>query len=86
MSIIGWLIFGALVGWIASKIMKTDAQMGGGANIVVGIVGSMLGGWLSTTLGIGGGNVDGFNIPSMIVGIAGACLLIFIVGKIKGSR
>ncbi|MDO5028026.1 MAG: GlsB/YeaQ/YmgE family stress response membrane protein [Bacillota bacterium] len=86
MSIIGWLIFGALVGWIASKIMKKDAQMGAGANIVVGIIGSMLGGWLSTKIGIGGGNVDGFNFASILVGVVGASLLLFLVDLIKGKR
>ena len=46
MGIIGWLIFGAIVGWIASKIMGTDAQQGALLNIIVGIVGALLGGFL----------------------------------------
>lgn len=86
MGIISWLIFGALVGWIASKIMGRDAQMGAGGNIIVGIIGSMIGGWLSNFLGIGGGPVSGFNIPSILVGIVGACVLLFIVGKLSGRR
>lgn len=86
MGILAWLIFGALVGWIASMIMKTDGSMGAAANIIVGIIGSFIGGWVSNMLGIGGGNVDGFNIPSIIVGIVGACILIFLVQLLTGRR
>ncbi|HYN67695.1 MAG TPA: GlsB/YeaQ/YmgE family stress response membrane protein, partial [Ornithinibacter sp.] len=46
MGIIGWIIIGGLAGWIASKIMKTDAQQGIILNIVVGIIGGLLGGWI----------------------------------------
>ncbi len=50
MNFIIWLVVGGLIGWIASKIMRTDAQQGVFLNIVVGIVGSMLGGWLISPL------------------------------------
>ncbi len=77
MDIILWIIFGAIVGWIASIIMKTDAQQGAILNIVVGIVGAVLGGWLMNTVGEGG--VSGFNLYSFLVALVGAVVLIAIV-------
>ena len=60
MEIILWIIFGAFVGWIASMIMGTDAQQGAVMNIVVGIVGAVLGGFIMNSLGQG--SVNGFNL------------------------
>ncbi len=74
MGIILWIIFGALVGWVASMIMNTDSQQGVILNVVVGIVGAMLGGWLMSFLGEGG--VDGFNLYSFLVALVGAVVLI----------
>ncbi len=85
MGIILWIIFGALAGWIASKIMGRDASMGALANIVVGIVGAGLGGWISTAI-FGGDGVTGFNIGSLLIAIAGACLLLLIFGGIRRRR
>jgi len=82
MGIIAWLIFGGLAGWIASKIMGTDAQQGILLNIVVGIVGAFLGGFIgSNLLGLG---VTGFNITSFLVAVVGACILLFLVGMVTG--
>jgi uncharacterized membrane protein YeaQ/YmgE (transglycosylase-associated protein family) len=81
MSWIIALIIGGVVGWLASIIMKTNAQMGLIANVLIGIVGSMLGFWIAATLGIGGGGIVGF-----VIGLLGAVLLIFIlkaVGVLK---
>jgi uncharacterized membrane protein YeaQ/YmgE (transglycosylase-associated protein family) len=78
-------IFGALAGGIASKIMGRDASMGALANIVVGIVGAGLGGWISTAI-FGGEGVTGFNIGSILIAIAGACLLLLIFGGIRRGR
>ena len=64
MDIILWIIFGGLVGWIASLIMKTDAQQGILLNIIVGIVGATLGGWIMNLLGKSG--VGGFNLYSFL--------------------
>ncbi len=82
LGIIGWIIIGGLAGWIASKIMKTDAQQGLLLNIVVGIVGGLIGGFLLKLLGVdvnGGGLIFSF-----ITCLAGACLLIWIVGLVRG--
>lgn len=85
-SIIFWLIFGGLVGWIASKIMGTDAQQGILLNIIVGIVGAFLGGFLANALGLRSG-VNGFFDPwGWLLGIVGACLLLFLVGLFTGGR
>jgi len=69
------LVIGGVVGWLASIIMKTNAQMGIIANVLVGIVGSMLGYWVAGLLGIG---VDG-GLLGFLVAIAGAVLLIVIL-------
>ena len=75
MSWIVTLIIGGIVGWLASIIMKTNAQMGIIANVLVGIVGSMLGYWVAGLLGIGAaGGLLGF-----LVAVAGAVLLILIL-------
>lgn len=74
-NIIAWIIFGALAGWIASIIMKTNAEMGAGMNILVGIIGAFVGGVISRALG--GPDASGFNLTSLIVAILGAVLLLF---------
>lgn len=81
MGILLWIIFGALVGWIASLIMKTDAEQGALLNIVVGIIGAVLGGWIMNFFGQSG--TTGFNLYSFIVAIIGACVLIAIVKAIR---
>ena len=81
MGIILWIIFGGLVGWIASLIMKTDAQQGVLLNIIVGVVGAIIGGWLMSIVGKGG--VGGFNLYSFIVALLGACVLIAIVRALR---
>ena len=78
MSWIVSLILGGIVGWLASILMKTNAQMGWIANVLVGIVGSTLGFWLA---GIAGLEPAG-GILRFAVAIGGAALLIFILGKL----
>jgi len=78
MGVIGALIIGGIVGWLASMVMKTNAQMGMIANILVGIVGSSLGFWAAGLLGVAPSGV----LVRLIVAIAGAALLIFILQKL----
>ncbi|HEY3351062.1 MAG TPA: GlsB/YeaQ/YmgE family stress response membrane protein [Thermoanaerobaculia bacterium] len=75
MNLILMLIVGGVIGWLASIVMKTNAQMGLIANVVVGVVGAGLGGWLAGVLGIGAAG----SVMSWIVGIAGAAILIWIL-------
>ncbi|RPJ44609.1 MAG: GlsB/YeaQ/YmgE family stress response membrane protein [Betaproteobacteria bacterium] len=72
------LIIGGIVGWLASIIMKTDAQMGLIANVLVGIAGSLLGFWIAGLLGL----APAGGIVRFAVALAGAVLLIFILGKL----
>jgi len=75
MSFLVYIIFGGLVGWVASMLMGTDGQQGILLNIVVGIVGAVLGSWIFGLLGIGG-TVNGFNLGSFVVALIGAIILI----------
>lgn len=84
----GWIvaiIVGALIGWIASKMMGTDQQQGALANIAIGIVGSLLGSWLfGDVLGIGSANAAGdFSFMGLVWGVIGAVVLIFILKALK---
>lgn len=86
MNFIIWLIVGGVAGWVASKFMNTDAQMGVGANIVAGIVGAMLGGWLSGTLFNYDPTGNIFSIPGFIVAVVGAMIVIFLYQVLTGRR
>ena len=82
MNIIIWIIFGALAGWVASMIAKTNAQQGIIANIVVGVVGAFIGGYLMQVIGKTG--VDGFNIKSFIVAVVGSVILLVVYKLVSG--
>lgn len=84
MNFLAWIIFGALAGWIASIIMGRNKQMGAIANIVVGIIGAFLGGWIMSFFGAQG--VTGFNFQSFLVALVGAVALLFVVGLFRGRR
>lgn len=83
MGILLWIIFGALAGWIASLIMRTDPQQGPLMNIIVGIIGAFLGGLIMNLIGQSG--VTGFNFYSLLVAIGGAIALIAIVQLFRGG-
>ncbi len=77
MNFIIWLVLGGVVGWLASMLMNTNGQQGIFLNIVVGIVGAMLGGWLiSPLVGVGTINQDNFSLPALLVSLAGAVILL----------
>jgi uncharacterized membrane protein YeaQ/YmgE (transglycosylase-associated protein family) len=87
MNIIIWLIVGGIVGWLASLIMRTDAQQGILLNVIVGIVGAFLGGWLGNMLGIGGANINqGFSVTGFIISLIGAVVLLAIVNLFRRGR
>ena len=87
MNIIIWLITGGVIGWLASMLMKTDAQQGMVMNVVVGIVGAMLAGWLiSPMVGVGTINQDNFSLPSMVVSLIGAVILLAVVNLLRRGR
>jgi uncharacterized membrane protein YeaQ/YmgE (transglycosylase-associated protein family) len=77
MSILAWIILGGVAGWIASMIAGNNAEQGVLGNILVGIIGAFIGGFIFNLLG--GEGVTGFNLWSLIVAVAGATLLLFIV-------
>ena len=77
----GWivtLVVGGIIGWLASKLMKTDKQMGVIANVIVGVIGSSLGFWLAAMLGFAAYGV----ITQWAVSVAGAAVLIFVLQKL----
>ncbi len=81
MGIIAWIIFGALAGWIASLIMRTDGEQGAFLNIVIGVVGALIGGFIMNVIGKTG--VTGFNLYSLLVAIVGAVILIGLVKMLR---
>lgn len=84
MNFIIWLIVGGVIGWLASIVMKTDGQQGIVLNVVVGIVGAMLGGWLiSPLIGVGTINQDNFSMPALLVSFVGAAILLAIVNLVR---
>ena len=84
MNFIIWLVIGGLIGWVASMIMKTDGQQGIFLNVIVGIVGAMLGGWfISPLVGAGTINDGSLSIPSLAVSLVGAVILLAIVSLFR---
>jgi uncharacterized membrane protein YeaQ/YmgE (transglycosylase-associated protein family) len=86
MGILVWLIVGGVVGWLASIIMRTDGQQGILLNVVVGIVGALLAGFVvSPMLGIGTIN-DGISLATFLVSLVGAIILLAIVNLFRCGR
>ncbi len=87
-NLVVWLIVGGIIGWLASLIMKTDAQQGLILNIVVGIVGALIGGWLLSPL-IGGGptiNEGSLSLQSLIISLLGAIILLAVAKLFMRGR
>ena len=77
MNILIWLIIGGILGWLASKVMHTDGQQGMILNVVVGIAGALVGGWLlGPLLGTGTINQNDFSLGALLVSFIGALLLL----------
>jgi uncharacterized membrane protein YeaQ/YmgE (transglycosylase-associated protein family) len=87
MNFIIWIVIGGVLGWLASLVMKTDAQQGMFLNVVVGIVGALLGGWLLSPLfGTGTINTDDFSLLSLGGSFLGAIILLAIVNLVFRGR
>ena len=84
MNFIIWIVIGGLIGWAASIVMKTDAQHGVVLNVVVGIVGALVGGWLLSPLfGAGTINQNDFSLASLVVSLLGAIILLAVVNLLR---
>ena len=87
MNFILWLIVGGIIGWIASMIMRTDAQQGIFLNVIVGIIGALLAGWLITPL-VGGSTINqgNFSLTGLVISLIGAIVLLAIVNLFRRGR
>jgi uncharacterized membrane protein YeaQ/YmgE (transglycosylase-associated protein family) len=84
MGWLAWLIVGALAGWLASIVMGTNAQQGLLLDIIVGIVGALIGGFLFNVIGAPG--VNGFNVWSLFVAFIGSVVLLGLLRLFTGTR
>lgn len=79
-----WLVVGGLIGWLASVIMRTDGQQGVLLNVIVGIVGAAIGGWIiSPMVGVGTINQDTFSFGALLVSLIGAIILLAIINLFR---
>ncbi len=82
MGIISWIVLGGIAGWLASIITKRNDQMGCITNIIAGIIGAAVGGWVFSLFG--GPGVTGFDLPSLLVAFVGAVIVLAVVNLIFG--
>ncbi len=84
-NLILWILFGALIGWLASIVMRTNAQQGAILNIVVGVIGAMIGGFVFDLMGMEGTNImqGDFSLWSLFVSFVGAVILLAIVNLFR---
>ena len=78
-----WLVAGAIIGWVASIMMRTNAQQGTILNIVVGVLGALVGGFL---LGANTINQNVFNLNALLVSLVGAVVLLAVVNMVQRGR
>lgn len=84
MNILAWIIIGGLAGWVASMVMKTNKSQGLIADIVVGIIGAFIGGWVLGLAGISfGGTISGFNLGSFVTAFVGAVIFLGLLRVIR---
>ncbi len=81
MDLLGWIVVGALAGWIASMIVGKNHKMGLLANIVVGVIGAFIGGFIVNL--IGGDGITGFNLWSILVATGGAVVLLTLINLVR---
>lgn len=82
MGWLAWIIIGGVAGWLAGMVMHSGLGIIG--DIIVGIIGAFIGGWLFTQFGMPG--VTGFNIYTLVVSVVGAVVLLFVVGLVSRRR
>jgi uncharacterized membrane protein YeaQ/YmgE (transglycosylase-associated protein family) len=87
-TIIAWIVLGAIAGWIAGLLVRGDEGMGVLGHIVLGIVGALVGGFLANALGFGSGREGGdvVNLQSIVVAVIGAVLVVFVVNLFARRR
>lgn len=87
MNFILWILVGGLIGWVASIVMRTDAQQGIFLNVIVGVVGALIAGWIiSPLVGIPTINQDAFSLPALLVSLLGAIVLLGVVNLVRRGR
>ncbi|ENO96040.1 hypothetical protein C667_15999 [Thauera phenylacetica B4P] len=87
MNFILWILVGGLIGWVASIVMRTDAQQGIFLNVIVGVVGALIAGWIiSPLVGIPTINQDVFSLSALLVSLLGAIVLLGVVNLVRRGR
>ena len=87
MNFILWILVGGLIGWVASIVMRTDAQQGIFLNVIVGVVGALIAGWIiSPLVGIPTINQDVFSLSALLVSLLGAIVLLGVVNLVRRDR
>ena len=81
MGVIAWLVLGAFSGWIANRLMGKNISTGLLDNIIIGIIGAFIGGFVFNFFGAK--TITGFNLHSIFVSVVGACILLWIINKIR---
>ena len=84
-NILSWIFFGALAGWIASIIMGTNRQQGCFGNIIIGVLGALLGGIVMQLI-VGRPILSSWNLTSFIVAVVGACVVLLLTGWYRRRR
>lgn len=87
-TIIAWIVLGAIAGWVAGLLVKGDEGMGVIGHVILGIVGALVGGFLANAIGFGSGREGGdvVNFQSIIVAIIGAVIVVFVWGMLSRRR
>lgn len=85
MGTLSWIVVGLIAGWLAGRVMRAGGY-GLIGDIIVGIVGALLGGWIATTFLHIGGGMTGINLYSILVAFLGAVVLLFVLRLLSGGR